>query len=525
VSAKRLLYFTSTEVTAFEWVGGNLDQRGTFPNSDEGLPAFNQFVSTAPRALYLLLVDIVEEDFHQETIPYVRGGDRRALLGRKLAQRYRDTSLALTLSLGYESGPRKEENILFASFTNTQQFQPWLAALVSQESRVVGVFSIPLLAPLLGQRLGLHQKRFLLITRQPSGIRQSFVDNGQIRFSRLGKIDGTYMENRAKALAADTSRLHQYLTNMRMLPRDAGPLDVVVIAPDAALEDFQRACTNNAQLSYNIMGLRAACDKVGLKSAPEGLNAERLFLHVLAKSPPSRQFAMDEHRRFFNIWRAKIGTYAAGAAICALCLLVAGVRLFDFYGVQSALQEDQNQEKRFNQQYASLQARFQKTPTNTENLKGLVRNYIALSNQSVRIDPMLAGLSRVLAAVPQVELDHIDWQISGSPRRGQGATATNTSSAAAPANAPSTNDTVPVYELVEVVGRVNSTQARDYRAITRVVEQFSEALRSIPGVEIVSTELPFDLNAEKGLSGDIGAAREMEIPRFTIVYNRRVGAS
>lgn len=524
MSAKRLLYFTGTQVTAFEWNGGILDLRETFPNSEEGLPAFSQYVSTAPKALYLLLVDIVEEDFHQETIPYVRGGDRRALLNRKLAQRYRDTSLALTLSLGYESGPRKEENILFASFTNTQQFQPWLSALVSQEARVMGVFSVPLLAPLLGKRLGLQQKRFLLITREPSGIRQSFVDNGQIRFSRLGQIDGDNMSNRARALAMETGRLHQYLTNMRMLPRDAGPLDVIVIAPDEAIEEFNRACVSNAQLSYNVLGLGASCKKVGLKSAPDGLFAERLFLHVLAKSQPARQFAMDEHRRFFNIWRAKIGTYATGAAICALCLAVSGVRFLDFYSVQSALQGDQDQEKRFNQQYASLQARFQKTPTNTENLKGLVRNYIALTNQSVRIEPMLMGLSRVLAAVPQVELDRIDWQVSGVPRRAPAApSAPPPKPTAAPT--PAAGDTVPVYEVVEVVGRVNATQARDYRAITRVVEQFSEALRAMPGVEIVSTELPFDLNAEKGLSGDIGAAREVEIPRFTIVYNRRVGAT
>ena len=132
--AKRLLYFTSNLVSAYTWSAARLVQDATFENAEATPPEFEKYIDEAPEAIYFLVVDIVEEDFHQETIPYVRGGDRRALLHRKLAQRYRDLSLVLTLSLGYESGPRKEESILFASFTNTQQLQPWLWRSWSDQS-------------------------------------------------------------------------------------------------------------------------------------------------------------------------------------------------------------------------------------------------------------------------------------------------------------------------------------------------------------------------------------------------------
>ena len=46
----------------------------------------------------------------------------------------------------------------------------------------------------------------------------------------------------------------------------------------------------------------------------------------------------------------------------------------------------------------------------------------------------------------------------------------------------------------------------------------------IAGMEIISTRLPFDLDAEKGLSGDIGTERPDEIPRFSIVAAKKVGA-
>ena len=302
--AKRLLYVTSEKVSAFSWNAGTVVQDAVFDNNKEELPPeFLDYVDEAPNALYFVLVDIVEEDFHQEMIPYVRGGDRRTLLQRKVAQRYRDISLALTLSLGFETGPRREESILFASFTNTQQIQPWLFALNGKEARVVGVYSVPLLAPTLAKRIGFEQKRFLLVTRQNAGIRQSFVDNGQIRFSRLGQIEGDNMLQRATALAMETNRLQQYLTNMRMLARDGGALDVIIVSPDEALSEFRSACSSNAQISYHIVGFDEACKKAGLKSAPSHLLAERLLLHILAAAQPAHQFADDDHRRYFNLWQ------------------------------------------------------------------------------------------------------------------------------------------------------------------------------------------------------------------------------
>src|SRR5512134_1611513 len=99
---KHLLYFTATRVVLYRWAHRRLAIESSFANNEEGAGAFATHLRGLPRSLFYLLVDIVEEDFHQENIPFVRGRDRAALVGRKLAQRYRDTSLSLALSLGYE---------------------------------------------------------------------------------------------------------------------------------------------------------------------------------------------------------------------------------------------------------------------------------------------------------------------------------------------------------------------------------------------------------------------------------------
>ena len=107
--SKRLIYFTSQRVTAFLWEKSELRKEAAFDVNPEGVAEFSKHLARTPESLFYVLADLVEEDFFQENIPYVRGRDRRALLSRKLAQRYRDTSLAIPISLGSEAHAGRRE--------------------------------------------------------------------------------------------------------------------------------------------------------------------------------------------------------------------------------------------------------------------------------------------------------------------------------------------------------------------------------------------------------------------------------
>ncbi len=525
MAEKRLLYFTSRQVTAYRWKAGTLEQDAVFANGEDSIADFSGYVANMPQALYYVLADVVEEDFHQETIPYVRGKDRRTLLGRKLAQRYRDLSLAMALSLGFETGPRKEEKILFSSFTNTQQFHPWLTALRTHEARLVGVYSVPLVSPLVGKRIGITEKRYLLVGLQKAGMRQSFIENGQIRFSRLGQIESEDIAERARRVAGEAGRLQQFLVNTRMLPRDAGPLPVVVLNRPQNRPPFLAACVDNAQVRFQLFDMDTACRNAGLKSAPDGMLSERLFLQVLATAVPGEQYADDDQRRFYHLWRARVALFAAGAAIFGFCALLSALRLVDIFNVTQLTQIDAEQERLLTGQYSRLQAQFPKTPTSSENLKGLVANYRVLQRQSAPLEQVFVELSRALALAPQIEVEKIDWQVGVPPRRLAAAQAAPAPRPQAAAPGADKADGERDYQVVEISGRVNVVQASDYRNITLLVNQFVDALRKRPGIEIISTQLPFDLNAEKSVSGDIGTERTEEVPRFTVIAAKRLVGS
>ena len=127
----------------------------------------------------------------------------------------------------------------------------------------------------------------------------------------------------------------------------------------------------------------------------------------------------------------------------------------------------------------------------------------------------MVDISRALAAVPQIELESLEWDASGA------VTSTGPAEKSeAPKAAPSTPGEAPPQAAL-ISGRINIPQSNDYRAITQTVDQFTEALRKQPGVEVVSRRLPFDIAAQTSLSGDIGTQRAAEVPRFTLVVSKR----
>src|SRR3989339_344941 len=88
---KRLLLFLSADhLHAQIMERGKIITQHEFTDSSEGQENFAEFLKTAKHPTYLL-VDLIEEDFRQETVPHLFGRSRHALLERKFDQFYRGT--------------------------------------------------------------------------------------------------------------------------------------------------------------------------------------------------------------------------------------------------------------------------------------------------------------------------------------------------------------------------------------------------------------------------------------------------
>lgn len=521
MSAKLVIYFTANGHALYHWAGGALELESRFTPDEQGLADFRDHLKGSRGALAYVLADLAGEDFHEDQIPYLRGGDRQAVVERRLAQRYRDTRLAAALSLGYASGERRSERLLLASFTNSQQFTAWLDALAESGARLSGVYSVPLLAPALAARLGVRGGRAFVVTANSTGLRQCYVEEGRLRFARLERTADMAPEALGPFVRAEMLRLVQYLGTLRALPREGPPIQVLVVAPAAQRAAFERALVSDARLVFRTVDLQEAARKVGIKRLPAGAAGEELFLHLAVRHPPKEQFARGEDRRSFFLWQLQRAILKVGAAGLAACLLYAAVQWIDLLGVKDQIAEQLREARTATQQYERITASFPVTQTTTDNLKATVIEFTRIAAQSASPEPALAYLSRVVEKFPQMEIDSVGWRISKSGGRDEAAGAPG--AAAKPASAPpgaAADVAADVLQIIEVSGRVNATRRSDYRAITGQVQQFAEALRGDPAWRILRTVLPFDVTSEGTLSGDIGSAEGAEAPKFTITVGR-----
>jgi len=510
MSAKLVLFFTAAEHTLYRWAGGALERESSFGADAQGLQAFRTHLQGRQGALVYVVADLAGEDFHEDQIPYLRGNDRQAVVQRRLAGRYRDTRLAAALSLGFVTGERRSERLLLASFTNAEQFTPWIDALVASGARLSGVYSVPLLAPALAARLGARTGRSIIVTSNSTGLRQCFVENERLRFARLERSAEVAPQELAAFVRAETMRLVQYLSTLRALPRDGPPIQVLVIAPAAQRAALEQVLVSDARLTFQTVSIDEAARKVGIKRPAAEMPGEQLFLHLAVRNPPKEQFAKLEDRRSFFLWNLQRTIVRAGAAGFVACALYALFQWYDLYDVKEQVSVQQRVASEATQQYQRITASFPVTQTTTDNLKVTVLEFTKIANQSAAPEPALAYLSQVVEKFPQMEIESVVWRVSKP-----------SADAPAPkAGTPATPLSSETLQVLEVSGRVNATRRSDYRAITGQVQRFAETLRTDPAWRILRTQLPFDVTSEGTLSGDIGAGEGTEAPRFTITVGR-----
>jgi hypothetical protein len=523
---KRLLYLTPNRVTAHSLSRRRLAVDAGFERNDQGIAAFSAYLAGS-RNLYYLVVDVIEEDYHEDTIPYLGRKDRRQVLARKLAQRYRDTSLTLNLSLGYEKGERRNEKVLYSSFSNTQQFQPWLAALGRNQVRLVGVYSTALLAPSLIKGAGLRSPRCLLVSVQQTGLRQSYVENGRIRFSRVGRVNLEDAAAVAAACASESARLQQYLVTTRVLPAANTPIDVLVLAAGQYHAALTEACRSSEALRFHVVNADTQCRAAGLGAFPPNAPCDTLFLHAAATATPAEQFAQDQHRHYYQLWQISNGLYTAGMAVLVSGLLFALVQLFDAYNLGQKIQTEKTRFDAISAEYARVTTTFPRTPTSTENLKTTIRQYHTLQTQTASPQFLFVEISKTLAGYPQVELERIEWRVGKPPQEGGGAGAASKATAAAPdaAGAPAAAATSdPDYQLATVLARVVGARRTDVRSITGMASEFIATLRKVPNLEIMNVHMPFGVTSKDALAGNIGSERAIaEDARFSFTLGRKLG--
>ncbi|PKO83468.1 MAG: hypothetical protein CVU17_07680 [Betaproteobacteria bacterium HGW-Betaproteobacteria-11] len=514
---RHILFFDGSRLAIHAWKDGRVHPEGHFAADAAGLENFDNWLGQHRGSLLYLLADVAEEGFQVEDIPWVQGGDRIALIKRRLGQHFYGTPLAVGLSLGRASEGRRDEKMLLAALTHAEAFAPWIEAIHRARAILAGIWSIPLVLAECGPRWIKSSDPALLVTLTAGGVRQTFFDAGKLRFSRLTPLATRSQNEMARVIGNESFNTWQYLVGQRQIRRGAA-VRVIVLASAAQVSGIRQHCPQQEELAYEFLDLATTAQAEGLKSLQPADTADELIVHVLAKRPPRLQFARSKERHFYRLWQIRFALTSAAAIILAGGLLFALKNWSDSRTLAEQTATAEAGTKLATQRYAALLASLPKVDVTPDNLRLLTGLLDELQQQSPLLEPLLIQLASALNDMPRIELVSLDWKIGPRPQGPQKVGAGGTPPLPAIAATAASGG---VWSVLEVQAQLPLGLSSDLRAQKEIIDAFAERLKD-PQTTVQIIAMPFDVESAKPLKShdETSGNRTSGAPRFTLQIAR-----
>jgi hypothetical protein len=510
---RRLIYLASHQITACRWRGGELSDEGVFDSSEAGKQRFTQYLAENRKSLFSILANVSEEGFHIEMIPFLRGADRSSIISRKLGQIFFNATLTTSISLGHEKSRRKDERIMLAALTNNELFAPWLEALARAEVALAGVYSLPLLGPVLLRKLAVADERCLLLTIQDQSIRQSYLEKGELHFSRLTSLQNSSVAGIAQTFATEARKLQQYLVSQRILGRQQ-PIRAYVFCHASARAAVENSCVDSENLAFTVFDIADCAQRCGLRTIPTDTRCEPLFLHLLATDAPRTQFASDRQRHDYHLWVLRSALQGAGLVTLLGCLLWSGKQFHEAYQINEEVALVSAETVLARRRYDDIVKTFPAIPTSNESLRRVINRYVELEKSSSSPAYLWREISHALHSAPPVELEAIDWKVSAAH-----ASRSSANPEARPGDPPAINS-----ETAVVSGTLRLGQESNPRQVLAVFNRLLETLRGNPKLEVEVLQQPFDVESGKSLKGGDATVEDSQPRSFKLQIRRVIGS-
>ena len=418
MAAQHILYLSPSGLTAFAIARSGIEALQRF-SLDDGLEHFDSFLSTLAAGTRLsLLVDLPDEAHHLETLPFIRGRDRRPMLARRQEHLFGDTPFRSYLSLGRERSGRRDERILFAALTRPATIQPWLQRIVQSPCILAEVVSTSFLSQALAAPLHSGATPFLLVHTTPAGLRVSCFENSQLRFSRLTVSAAAQDHPDASFVHDEIRRSFDYLLSQRIVPRDR-PTRALVLTAD------EETCTTlgtgpagpSSGLDLQPLRLGQAALALKLQHTPTDADSLPLLLQALAAHPRLPQFAPAEALAGHRL--QQIGRIAGilASAFFIACLGYTSLNLLAARSQRNLAEASQHQATLLEARLKDIIAGTPATPLPLERLNQTLNRVQALATSSTGPEPALRQLAAALAPVPDFSLQEIEWNVQPPNRQ------------------------------------------------------------------------------------------------------------
>ncbi|WP_374474715.1 hypothetical protein [Zoogloea sp.] len=409
-----VLHLTPACLTAFSVGRDGVTTEHAFSHSAEGHRDFETFLSGLDGAARIsLLVDVPDEAHHIESLPFVRGRDRRAMLSRRQDHLFGDTPFRSHLSLGRESDGRRDERILFAALTRPASIRPWLQRIVASPCILAEMTSTSFLSQALAIPLQPASKLFLLAHLTPAGLRVSCFENKRLRFSRLTVSSAPGPDSDTRFVVDEIRRSYDYLLSQRALPHNRPTVACILVADDAARDALQAAQFASPGLTLQPVLMAEASAALRLAPPGAGANSLPLLIQTFAtRRPRLPQFAPTDALAGQRLQRQGRIAGALAATIFLICLGSAGLTLLEARGKRSLAENNLRQAAILEARLVDVIGKTPALPQPLEYLRLTLDMLQALAASNMGPEPALHRLAAALAPIRGFNLQEIEWSIA-----------------------------------------------------------------------------------------------------------------
>lgn len=399
---------------AYDWKRGAFGGARLFLPNEEGLEAFKQYLATDPHQPVNMLIDLIEEEFHNDTIPFTIGTDRAALIRRLQQKHFRVNELSQVSVQGREKSGRKDLRVLASGLSNTFILNRWLDIIQEEHIPLRGIFSLPLVGESLLPILKVANKRVLLVSQQsPQAVRQSFYNEGKLLLSRLSHHGDDHESLNLSQLFADIQNTLLFLKGQRTVRRNE-QVEVYIIGNRHLQKQWQAMSADAFQsvpARLHFIGQDDLGKRMGIRQTLPDEHSSGIFAQLLCASRTIKNhYGTDILRRYYKYyktrrWLTALGVAALGVAGVALVSSYFQMELFKRYTTQAELDA-----QRYQQSSNSQRDHFSSLGIKPELLRGMVEASSHLRQwEASEPHVLLSEFGQLLNTHPTINILDINW--------------------------------------------------------------------------------------------------------------------
>lgn len=508
MAVQRAFYVTQGSLSVWSPGTDAPERVAVFADDDDGLHEFDVFLARFPEQTSALLVDVIEEEFAQETIPKLGIRDRNALISRRRKRKYRRTPYSLSLYQGKAGHGDDQLNILHSAISNHELLDPWLQVILRYRVPLSGVYSVPLMAPRIFRKL-FHTSALALFVapHQGSKLRQVFIRDGHLKSARLSQSPGISEDAYAQFIVTEAQRSRQYLERIRLIS-SMETLEVCVVADEQTARRVEKLAENELSLQFAFVDNDTAAARSSGHASLPGDRFETTYIAALFRRRQKHSYANSGENRYWIMRALRQAIIGMSTATAAVCSVLAAFYFSDAWLLQSRVDDIQLQVAQLTETFRREHEKFNPIQAGSHEMKLAVDTGDFILRNRLPVPWVMNQVGAVLGDYPEMQVRELEWLAESPPQPNQ-----------APQRRQERQMPVAIPE-VSTVGAMITADIKpfdgDMRKAFALIDQFAADLQARTRFSrAVTVEYPLNASTSAAVSGEIGVA-SAKFARFRI---------